>query len=174
MLDVAVAYNRYKFVGDEFLTWFWFIIENDPGHVKHYSQDLSSIQIGNRMVLENRRQKSLETITIKGDDANLEEGLLALRKGAVVTEMSLALKSDSGEWALTIKGESLNVSSFKVPYSAPVETAEEIEGAVLEKVYLYEQALQMIDELFRDFIKKRISTDWQTKIVPAMKKWIFT
>lgn len=174
MLDVAVAYNRYKFIGDEFMTWLWFVIENDPGHIRRLSQDLSSVQVGNRIVLENRRQKSLETITIKGDDANLEEALLALKKGAVVTEMSLTLKSAEEQWSLSVKGESLNVSNFKVPYSAPVETAEEIEGAVLEKIYLYEQALQLIDELFRDFIKKRISTDWQAKVVPAVKKWTLT
>ena len=30
MLDLAVAYNRYRFLGDEFLTWLWYTIENDP------------------------------------------------------------------------------------------------------------------------------------------------
>ena len=29
MLDIAVAYNRYKFLGNEFLTWLWFMIETD-------------------------------------------------------------------------------------------------------------------------------------------------
>ena len=30
MLDVAVAYNRFKFLGEEFLTWLWFVIDQDP------------------------------------------------------------------------------------------------------------------------------------------------
>jgi len=55
MLDVAVAYNRFKFLGDEFLTWLWFIIENDPKYLKKFSPDLLSLEIGNRIVLENRR-----------------------------------------------------------------------------------------------------------------------
>ena len=29
MLDVSVSYNRYKFLGHEFLTWLWFLIEKD-------------------------------------------------------------------------------------------------------------------------------------------------
>ena len=72
MLDVAVAYNRFKFLGDEFLTWLWFIIENDPKYLKNFSPDTSSLEIGNLIVLENRRQQTVESITIKGDDANLE------------------------------------------------------------------------------------------------------
>jgi len=43
----------------------------------------------------------VETVTIKGDDAGLEEGLLALRKGAVVSEINLAYKSGEQEWSFT-------------------------------------------------------------------------
>ena len=31
MLDIATAYNRYKFIGHEFLTWLLYLIETD-GH----------------------------------------------------------------------------------------------------------------------------------------------
>ncbi|MFC1812134.1 hypothetical protein ACFL03_05535 [Thermodesulfobacteriota bacterium] len=172
MLDVAVAYNRFKFLGDEFLTWLWFIIENDPGDLKNLSPELSSLEIGNRIVLENRRRQTIESITIKGDDANLEEGILALRKGAVVIELNLCFKSGDQEWRFTIKGESLNLSSFKTPFSGPIETAEDIEGAVLEKIYLYGQAIQLVDNLFKHFIKVRVSDRWQNKVIPLIRKWI--
>jgi hypothetical protein len=172
MLDVAVAYNRFKFLGDEFLTWLWFVIENDPEYLNTLSPDLSSMEIGNRMVLENRHQQAVESITIKGDDANLEEGILALRKGAVVTQLNLCLKSGDQEWRFTVKGESLNISGFRVPFTGPVETDEDVEGAVLEKAYLYEQAIQFMDNLFKQFIKKRVSNQWQNNIVPKIRKWI--
>ncbi|MFH1991435.1 MAG: hypothetical protein ABIK98_03365 [Pseudomonadota bacterium] len=172
MLDVAVAYNRFKFLGDEFLTWLWFIIENDPGHLKTLSPELLSLEIGNRIVLENRRHQGLERITINGDDAKLEEGVLALRKGAVVTEMNLCFKSGDQEWRFTIKGESLNLSGFKTPLAGSVETAEDLEGAVIEKAFLYDQAIQFVDNLFKNFIKLRISNQWQSKIVPQIRKWI--
>ncbi|MFC1829950.1 hypothetical protein ACFL0O_10100 [Thermodesulfobacteriota bacterium] len=174
MLDVAVAYNRFKFIGDEFLTWLWFVIEKEPKYLKTLSPGLSSLEIGNRIVLENRYQQSVERITIKGEDANFEEGNLALRKGAVVTEMNLCLKSGGQEWRFTLKGESLNISGFKTPFSGPVETAEDIEGAVIEKAYLYDQAIQLVDKLFKTFIKARVSNDWQEKVVPKIRRWINT
>ena len=172
MLDVAVAYDRFKFLGDEFLTWLWFIIENNPRYLKTLFPGLTSLAIGNRIVLENRQYQAVESITIKGDDANFEEGVMALRKGAVVVEMNLCFKSGDQKWRFTIKGESLNISGFKTPFSAPIETAEEIEGAVVEKAFLYDQALQLIDSLFNNFMKLRVSTDWQNKVVPMIRKWI--
>src|SRR4030043_36420 len=89
MLDVSVSYNRYKFIGHEFLTWLWFLIEKNPDILKQLNPDLVSLEIGNRVMLENTTRDSLETITIKGDDAGMEEGILALKKGAVVTELNL-------------------------------------------------------------------------------------
>jgi hypothetical protein len=173
MLDVAVAYNRFKFLGDEFLTWLWFIIENDQKLLKKFSPDLSSLEIGNRMVLENRRQQTIESITIKGDDANLEEGMLALKKGAVVVELNLCFKSGDQEWGFTIKGESLNISSFKTPFLGPLDTAEDIENAVMEKAFLFDQAIQLVDNAFKHFIKLRVSSDWQNKEILLIKKWIY-
>ena len=135
--------------------------------------DLASLEIGDRIVLENRNQESVESITIKGDEANFEEGILSLRKGAVVTEINLHFKSGDQEWGVTIKGESLNLSSFKIPFTDPPDTEEAIENTVIDKIYLYEQAIQLIDNLFKNFIKKRTSNHWQNKVIPMIKKWIY-
>ena len=172
MLDIAFSYNRFKFLGDEFLTWLWFVIENDSGYLKNISPDLSSLETGNRIVLENRQHQAVECVTIKGDDANLEEGILALRKGALVTEINLGFEAGDQEWQFTIKGESLNISGFKTPFAGSIETVEDFEGAVLEKVYLYEQAIQLVDNLYKNFITIRVSSQWPTKVVPTIKKWI--
>ncbi|BBO76763.1 hypothetical protein DSCW_41800 [Desulfosarcina widdelii] len=172
MLDVAVAYNRYKFIGHEFLTWLWFIIESEPDVLRKADETLTSLTIGNRIVLENAINDASEIITIKGDDAGLEEGQLSLRKGAVVIEINLSYKSENQEWAFTLKGESLSFSSLKVPETGPVETGDDIEGMVLEKIYLYEKTVQLIRRLFHLFVKTRSSVKWKDSILPKMKKWI--
>ena len=84
MLDVAVAYNRYRFLGDEFLTWLWFSIETQQEEIRNLDQEQERVvvEIGNRVALENRRRNAVESIVIKGDDAGLEEGLLSLKKGS--------------------------------------------------------------------------------------------
>jgi hypothetical protein len=172
MIDIALAYNRYQFLGDEFLTWMWFLIENERELLKQIDPELAFLGVGNRIVLENRAQESMETVTIKGDDAGLEEGLLALRKGSLVTEMNLIYRSGDQEWRLNIKGESLDIASLKPPETAGAETPDDVEGAILEKVYLYEKVLTTIDNLYRYFIKLRVSDQWMGEIVPLLKNWI--
>ncbi len=172
MLDVAVAYNRYKFLGNEFLTWLWFTIETNQEYLKQTDVTITSLYLGNRIVLENSNNDTSEIITIKGDDAGMEEGLLSLRKGAVVIEMNLSYKSENQGWAFTLKGESLSLSNLKLPETGPVESKEDIEGIVLEKAYLYEKSIDLVNQLFILFLNLRTSRDWNLKTVPAMKQWI--
>ena len=172
MIDVAVAYNRYKFLGNEFLTWLWFTIDTNQHFFITVDETITSLYLGNRIVLENNINDASEIITIKGDDAGLEEGLLSLRKGAVVIEMNLSYKTENQEWKFTLKGESLSFSGLKVPETGPVETKDDIEGLVLEKAYLYEKVIDLVNRLFNVFLKLRSTVQWNQKTVPEIKKWI--
>jgi hypothetical protein len=172
MLDIAVAYNRYRFLGNEFLTWVWFLIENDPDHLQQCDSDLIPLLVGNRMVLENRTVNGLETITIKGDAAGLEEALLALNKGAQVAEINLIYKTNVLEWQFSLKGENLSFTSLKLPETAAAETGDDMEAIVLEKLYLYEKPFQLVDVLYRHFIKMRLSPQWPRETISRIRKWL--
>ena len=172
MLDIATAYNTYKFLGHEFLTWLWFLIETDASRINAYVPQLTTLVVGNRMVLENHHHDTVEMLTIKGDDASLEEALLALRKGAMITQLNLVFSSGEQVWRATVKGESLSLAGFKTPATGPIETDDDLEGAVLEKVYLFDAALQFIDRLYTRFLSIRLSETWSRDVVPQMRRWI--
>ena len=174
MLDVAVSYNRYKFLGYEFLTWLWFSIENEQRLIEKSLPQPASIQIGNRIKLENHRNKTLETITIKGDEAGLEEGILALKKGALVTELNILYETQHVVWQFNIRGESLNIGNLKTQITGPLEKKEDIEEQVLEKAYQYGEAIQLVDNLYINFITLRVSTGWEKNTVGKIKNWIFS
>lgn len=175
MLDVAVSYNKYKFLGNEFLTWLWYIIENEI-NISELTGDKEnniSLEIGNSIVFENSLgNDSTEKISIKGDDADLEEGTTALKKGAVVTDINLALKIDENEFKFTLKGENMNITGLKTPATGTIENKDDIEGAILEKAFLYNMVFKVIDNLFLNFIKKRISEDWKNSELPKIREWI--
>jgi hypothetical protein len=174
MLDVAVSYNRYKFLGYEFLTWLWFSIDTDQPQVRKSLPASGSIKIGNRIKIENRRNNMLETISIKGDEAGLEEGMLALRKGAMVTELNIVYESQHIAYQFTIRGESLNIGNIKTQVSGVFEKKEDIEEQVLEKAYQYDDVIQLTDNLYKNFIKTRVSAGWEKKTVNEIKNWIFS
>ena len=173
MLDIAVSYNKFKFLGNEFLTWLWYIIENDRKKLVDSENNRISLVIGNRIIIENKlNDDSSEVISIKGDDADLKEGILALKKGAVVTELNIILKESEYEWKFNIKGENFHLSGFKPPETGKVEKKEDIDGAILEKYFLYEKAINIIDSLYKNFLHIRISDNWKKQTVPEIQKWI--
>lgn len=173
MLDVSISYNRYKFLGHEFLTWLWYRIEKEPELICGPDKEVATLEIGNRIVIENRQgDETVETVTIKGDHAGLEEGVLSLKKGAVVTELNLIYRFMENEWRFSVKGESLSLSSLKPPETAAAESDSDMEGVVLEKIYLYDKALAMLTFLFQQFIENRVSDDWFEQGVGPMRRWI--
>ncbi len=172
MLDVAVAYNRYKYLGHEFLTWLWFMMETDKAGLKFPDSDSIDLTVGNRIVLENSRHNRDETVTIKGDGAGLEEGVVALQKGALVTEISLAAKTPEAEWRFNLRGESLNITSFKPPEKSSESEEGDTEQRVLGQISQVERIENILHHLYRQFIRIRLSGDWSKTVVPAMRRWM--
>jgi len=169
MLDIAVAYNRFKFLGFEFLTWLWFLIDTDADEIS----EIRNLSIGNRIVLENRHDNKVETLTIKGDDAGLEEGLLALKKGGLVTEINLIYREgQNNKWQFSLKGENLAVQQIKHPDIGSIESSEDVDAFVFEKAHHYNKIITFIDILFSEFMTLRISDEWSDGAVIKMKKWI--
>ena len=174
MLDIATAYNKYKFLGNDYLTWIWFLIENNKNISSIInSEDLISLEVGNSIVLENRLgDKSKEKITIKGDKAGLEEGITALKKGAFVTNINLICKINEDEYKFSIKGESFNITGLKTPKIDISKSEDETEGMVLEKAFFSFKIFKVIDTLFLEYINQRTSDDWNNKGLQEIKNWI--
>lgn len=174
MMDIAYALKRFDFLGKEFLTWLWYAVENQPDTLRRIDPEMAALEIGNRLVLHNKNQQSTETVTIRGDSAGMEEGMLALRKGALVAEMSLIYRSGNESWHFSIKGETLDPSSVKTPKTGRVETSEDIEGAAIEKYHLYRRVTDLVQSLFSHFLEQRLDPRWQSAVLPAIQVWIST
>lgn len=174
MLDISTAYNKYKFLGNEFLTWIWFLIENKKNINDIITlSEKTSLDIGNSIVLENHLgNNSKEKISIKGDQAGLEEGTTALKKGAYVTQINLVCTMGDDEYKFTIKGESLNITGLKTPTHSKSKTENEIEGLILEKTYFCIKVFDMIDSLFLTYLSLRSSEEWKKSQLPEIREWI--
>lgn len=170
MLDVSLTYYRYSFLGSEFLTWLWFYVDSTDQD-KLFADKNEFIEIGNKIVLERKVNDSIEKVTIKGKDAGLEEGIISLKKGAVVKELNLLYRKEDKEWCFTITGENFGLSNLKTPDIGFIESKKDIAGFVVEKIFLYESLYILIDDLYKKFIKLRVSDGWK-KVISDMNKWM--
>ena len=130
MLDVAISYGRYKFIGYEFLTWLWFVMEKQPQVLRQVDNELVSLDIGNRIVLENTRNEEVQSITIKGDPTGLQGEptyLFVFRDSAhpeaAVEFLRFMIISEASFW---VNGTTLKETSFiistKIPPSPNIRT----------------------------------------------------
>ena len=174
MLDIATAYNKYMFLGNEFLTWLWYLVESGQDITElSGSKEPVTLEIGNSLVLENNLgEKSKEKITIKGDQAGLEEGTTALKKGAWVTDINLVCKIGEEEYKFSIKGESFNLTGLKTPSMDTSASDDETEGMVMEKAFLLSKVMEVIDTLFLKYIERRTADDFKTTEYKAISAWI--
>jgi len=172
MLDISILFKRYRFLGFEFLTWLWFLTEKTGGSIDLSEQANVLLVPGDKIVMELVDSSKPERVTIFGEDADLEEARISLNKRMLVREMNFRLKINDNEWGFGLNGENLTFSSFKTPKTGKIEKKDDFEGAILEKIFLYEECVNVVDTLFRRFIKQRISDEWTTKQIPSLKKWI--
>ena len=169
MIDASISYYRYAFLGCEFLTWLWYSVSTSGLNPLLKKGD--SLEIGNKIVLERKLNDSIEKITIKGKDADLEEGMISLKKGAVVKEINLLYKSGDKEWFFTVTGENLSLSNIKTPDIGFLETKKDVDGFAIEKFFLFSVIFSLIDDLYKNFIKLRVSDNWKPA-VSNIRKWI--
>ena len=114
----------------------------------------------------------MKKISIKGDQAGLEEGTTALKKGAFVTLLNLICKINDDEYKFTIKGESLNITGLKTPKTDLSKGEDEIEGLVLEKSFFCFKIFEVIDTLFLQYIDQRTKDESNSKGLQDIKTWI--
>lgn len=167
MLDIAIAYNKYKFLGNEFLTWLWYAISNHKLNL--------TLEIGGKLIMENNSNDAVERLVITGDNANFDEALLALRKGAQVAEMQLLYFNDANQrWTFSLKGESLSYTGLKLPETALSQSMQQdendTEAKILDRMDLIEQLNRVMEDIFKQFIKLRITQNWPAT-VNEMRQW---
>jgi hypothetical protein len=172
MLDVSVSYERYRFLGPEFLTWLWWVCEDDRVGLGVADRQGLALSMGNRIVIHKSGEGDAEEVRVRGETADFREAMLALRKGGLVTELHLECSRGDRAWRFTLKGENLAMIGLRTPPLAPPEEADEIEGAVLEKMALCEEVVDFVETLFQRFIRLRISEAWRREVLPKIHAWV--
>jgi hypothetical protein len=173
MLDISLAYGRFRFLGAEFLTWLWFTLENENQPFEAAEMTDGFLELGNRMVLEKRQSnKNVETITIQGELAAHAEGHIALQKGAKVAEVNLVWRQGDRQWRFNLKGDSLHLTGLKTPESPLLETENDFEAAIIDRIFQIETVTRMIDHLFKRFIMERLTDGWPHTGEDAIRRWI--
>ncbi len=152
--------------GREFLTWLWFKSEERNGRIDLGGGEEIGLFFVRRLVLESGRGDYAETVVCQGPHASLREGREALRQGKKIREARLALEIDAAEWEFTFKVDLFQFQALKLPAAADdsgENEATEGEGLLLERIFLMERAVAIMERLFTVYMEIRNSPGWNAE-----------
>jgi hypothetical protein len=174
-MDLVDLIAEKQFIGQEFLTWLWFKSEERGGTI--CLPDSGDIQLvfEKHMLLESGEGESNERLICKGLQTELVEARTGLQVGKKLEQARIFMAKGEYEWRFSLTGGLGDFRNLKVPKTmAAGEESNDpaaIEGRILERIALIEDAYRTVDEMFKMFLLVRISEEW-TEEVKKVNSWI--
>jgi hypothetical protein len=89
-----------------------------------------------------------------------------------VQRAQLRFEMDQDEWFVQLKADDFSLSGFKTPkINTKDEEGDDPDAKFLEKIYLLEKCLDMLDTVFAVFLKVRLDKGWDAE-ADKIKDWI--
>jgi len=167
-------YSEKKFLGQEFLTWLWWKSEERGGSVALSGQGDISIIFEKHMLLEYGEGEANEKLICRGLQTELKEARTGMFIGKKLEQARLRLEQDQHEWSFTLAAGCMEFRNVRLPKTAASEEGgnkEETEGMILERIYLFEELIRIMTDLFRMFLEIRINPQWREEVL-KMRNWV--
>lgn len=158
-------------LGEEFLTWLWYQSDTAPDFFKTASGETFNVYMEQRIVVQGGQGQERETTTVSGSLSPLREARFGLGTGKKVTRAVIRLEKDAQEYQLTLKANDFAIGSLKTPKLDRGDADDEPDALFLEKIFLIEACLRLLDALYQDFLRLRLSQNWDQE-VQNMRAWL--
>jgi len=162
--------RKTEFLGREFLAWLWYRSETEQGHFKMGDKTIE-IWLDGKIVLEGENERGLETVTCSGQSQGMKEARFALAENKEIIQATLVLSMEDNQWSFALDTLWMNFKTFKTP-KVLQDKRDDPDGLFYEKIFLIEAAVSAMDDIYAEFLKRRLSPDWPGKELPALVKWI--
>ena len=170
-----IGENTDLILGQEFLTWLWF--RSETGNVfrmegAEHSGEPFTVAMEQRIVVRGGEGENQETATVVGSFSPLREARLGLLTGKQVVRCLVRLEKDGMDWQVSLKAEDFSINSLRTPKVARDDGDEDPEGLFLEKMYLIDLGLDMLDEMFRQFLVLRLDSAAWNREAASVAQWM--
>jgi recombination associated protein RdgC len=174
-MDLVDLIAEKRFIGQEFLTWLWWKSEERGGSVALPDQGDITVVFEKHLLLEYGEGESSEKCICSGLQSELKEARTGLVMGKKVEQARIQLIKDDYEWNFTMAAAVMEFRNVRLPKTGPAaeggDSPEEQEGMILERIFLFEELIRLVQALFRMFLEIRVGNDWKDELV-KVRKWV--
>ena len=147
-------------IGQEFLTWLWYQSDAQSESFRDAANAPFQLYMEHRVVVQGGEGDKLETASVSGTLSPLREARFGLATGKKVTRATLRLEQDGLTWQLSLKAEDFAVSGLKTPQAERGDADDDQDARLLERIYLIERCMALLDALYAAFLRLRLSPQW--------------
>lgn len=169
-MDLALAERENTILGQDFLTWLWHVTEARGGVFKDKDGREFHLRLEERLSVQGGDGEGLESASVKSPSGELIEARSGLRTGKKVNRAQLRFDRDPEAWQVTLKDSDFSLSGLKTPkIESGKSDDDDPDARVLEKLFLVEQCLELLDGVYQEFLSVRLSVKWaeETRTVAA-------
>jgi hypothetical protein len=164
------ANDELAFLGEEFLTWLWFVLENEGGDFEIGPRRTVGVAMDDFIVFAPREDDETEQTLRKGMPTRSREARAALRNGRRLRKARLVIAEGEATYGVVIDGPTLQLQSAKLPDDGEEATTPAERNASRMQSFL---ALhEIVDGLYRRFLAERLQPDYAKTRATSQARWM--
>jgi len=167
-MDIITAINSTRFLGREFLTWLWYRSSNQDGVFQTSTGEAIELWFDATLTLEAQGEVKEQNVIKAEHPTETPEAHAAILTGKVVAAARLRVVSGQKQWTFGIKGETLALSSIKIP----ALLSREDDDQLYERFMLVEEIEDIVNGLYQQFIELRMDDDQWRPEIQAIRTWV--
>jgi hypothetical protein len=158
-------------LGREFLTWLWYQSDTAPGAFADKKGVPFSVSMEQRIVVQLGEGDAKETTSVTGAFSLLKEARFGLGTGKKVARALIRLEKEDLAFQFTLRAEDFSLVSVKTPKPDKIDPDDDPDALLLEKFYLFEVCVDLLDSLYAHFLRVRLSPAWQDEVA-RVGRWL--
>jgi hypothetical protein len=156
-------------VGEDFLTWLWFVSEAESGSIPLEDGRNVAVLIEGPLTFRMEGEGAHLALLRKGDPLLSAEAKTALLVGKKLKQAKVNVVLDDQAWSCTLDAEQFVFRSMKLP-----ESEEKLEplGRFQERMLKLDQFVELFFGLYDEFITRRSRAEEWEEEVSRIRQWV--
>lgn len=171
-MDLSLVERENTLLGQDFLTWLWYKTDAENAMFALKDKRTFSVHMEQKLSVQGGEGETKATATVSSPAGELSEAKTGLIHGKKVNKAQLLFSMDEDDWLVQVNSSDFGLSGLKTPKIATKDDeGDDPDAKFLEKMFLLEKCLEMVDVVFTQFLTLRMSRDWAEEAA-KVKLWI--